>query len=138
MVHQADFCKVFSIHSFFLIFILLFSSLSCLLPPTLHSNAFELSCSFSQAQISVESGMNTIGKQRGEKKKRMGGLSFWVKKKMVLFSLFFFFLFLSLVYLDKGKERKVTAGQKGIEVICMQPEKLSEDFFPLSLFYTQR
>lgn len=66
----------------------------------------------------------------------MGGLSFWVKKKMVLFSLFFFFL--SLVYLDKGKERKMTAGQKGIEVICMQPEKLSEDFFPLSLFYTQR
>lgn len=57
-----------------------------------------------------------------------------MEKKIVLFSLFFFFLFLSLVYLDKGKERKVTAGQKRIEVICMQPEKLSENFFLFRYF----
>lgn len=43
-------------------------------------------------------------------------------------------LFLSPVYLDKGKERKVTAGQKRTEVICMQPEKLSEDFFLFHYF----
>lgn len=129
MVDLADFSEGFGICNFFLTFsflllLFLFVSFLCyLLPSALHSNAFELSCSFSQAQISAEQrDEHNREIKEGSWKTVMWGWevwwSFWVETKMVLFSSYLSFSAFSPVYLYKDKERKVLAGQKEVKSLA--------------------
>lgn len=100
------------------------SSLSCFLPSTLHSNVFELSCSFSQAQISVEQ-LDERNRKRNEGSWKIGKGNRTLRWRQS----FALSLFLRLIIL-LSKKRKLLAKLRALRQICISNKfKLSATRF---------